>query len=241
MIATSERIAALTMDNKKQTFFWLHAKKCAGSSFRKSFTPPYVQTEGRETRPKPFIAVPKEEWNDVLNNFRIPLGEYDYKRMLFAKKFLYTDEEFNAMFKFVIVRNPYDRLVSSWKFLFGYRQTDVKRFLMKHSFRYFVSNLNYLLENKDQAHRRIAMHIAPIWSDITDLDGNLLVDQIFKLENINSDIEIIYEKIGTNIPSLSKANVNRKDNAYRKYYNKTTRKLMEKVYGDDIEKLGYSF
>jgi hypothetical protein len=112
---------------------------------------------------------------------------------------------------------------------------------MKHSFHYFLSNLNYLLENKDQAHRRIAMHIAPIWSDITDLDGNLLVDQIFKLENINSDIEIINEKLGTNIPSLSKANVNRKDNAYRKYYNKTTRKLMEKVYGDDIEKLGYSF
>ncbi|MFB6258243.1 MAG: hypothetical protein ABEH38_06090, partial [Flavobacteriales bacterium] len=70
------------------SFFWLHIKKSGGESFRETFTPPYVQTK-RKRNFKPFIALPKAEWNDALNNYRLPLGEYDYKRMLFAKRFLY--------------------------------------------------------------------------------------------------------------------------------------------------------
>lgn len=229
------------MANTTLPFLWLHIKKSAGTSFRDSFTPPYVQTKNRETHPKPFITAPKEEWNDILNAYRIPLGEYDYKRMLFAQKFLYSEEEFKQMYKFVIVRNPYDRAVSCWKFLFRPRQTDIRYMLMKYSFSYFASQLPRILKNYNQQHRRLAMHVAPVWSDITDEKGTLLVDDIFKLENINHAIESINQKLGTNIKTFSKKNVNRSNNDYRKYYNAKTRKLIEEIYKDDIEHLGYSF
>ena len=38
--------------------------------------------------------------------------------MQFAKKFLYSEEEFQAMYKFTVVRDPYERIFSAWKYLF---------------------------------------------------------------------------------------------------------------------------
>lgn len=226
------------MANTTKPFFWLHLKKCAGNSFRKSFTPPYVQTD-RVKNPKPFIAVPKEEWNDVLNNFRVPLGEYDNKRMLFAKKFLYSEDEFNNMYKFTIVRNPYDRIVSVWKYVFRKRQWQPKRILMKHSFSYFISQLPTIMQKKYD--RFLVTHAAPIWPDITDENGVLLMDEILKLENLGKDIEVLNQKIGTNIKHLSRENVNRQNNSYRKYYTEKTKKKVEELYGDDIKNLKYTF
>lgn len=168
-------------------FFWLHIKKCGGTSFRESFTPPYVLTKRKSTDSQPFISRPKTEWNDILNNYRIPLGEFNNRRMLFAKRYLYRDEEFNAMYKFVIVRNPYDRMVSAWKYLFRKKSILAPRFLlgspklwlMKLNFHYFLKQLPKYWMNKGNRH--ITTHTFPIWPDITDEEGNLLIDEIFKL------------------------------------------------------------
>ena len=219
-------------------FFWLHIKKCGGESFRKTFTPPYVQTD-RVLNPKPFIAVPKQEWNDVLNTFKIPLGEYDYRRMLFARKFLYDRREFNRMFKFVIVRNPYDRAVSAWKYLLRGEQFNPKYKLMKDSFEYFLSELPYHWDNKYDRH--IATHTAPIWNDITDEHGNLLVDRILKLENINNEIKILNDILDTSISDFEHTNQNRESNNYKRYYNNNSKKLVENLYYDDILNNDYTF
>src|SRR5690554_1220020 len=126
---------------RETQFLWLHLRKCGGQSFRKSFTPPYVQSDREDTMP--FIALPREQWNDALNNHRIPLGEYDYKRMLFAQRFLYTAEEFENTYKFTIVRNPFDRTVSLWKYLMitqeSYKLPSNKlRLKLKYSFKRFI-------------------------------------------------------------------------------------------------------
>lgn len=221
-------------------FFWLHIKKCGGQSFRNTFTPPYVQTNRSAVSSKPFIAVPKEEWNDVLNNYRIPLGEYDYRRMTFAKRFLYTKDEFEGMYKFVIVRNPYDRAVSCWKYLF---QTDtprhLKRLRMKYSFASFLSELPSVWETKQDRH--MATHTAPIWSDITDDDNTLLVDDIFKLEDIDGAVSTISQKLGISGRGYSHINKNLRGADYRKYYNSKTRRMIEALYENDIRYLNYQF
>ena len=51
-------------------FFYLHIKKAAGQSMRNFLEDVYIQTDRFD--PKPFIALPKNQWNDNLNNFRIP-------------------------------------------------------------------------------------------------------------------------------------------------------------------------
>ena len=222
-------------------FFWLHIKKCGGQSFRDSFSPIYVQTN-RSKNPKPFIALPRDQWNDNLNNYRIPLGEYDYKRMLFAKKFLYSKEEFQKLYKFTIVRNPYDRAVSLWKYLVntrGFMELDFKsRIRSRYSFSYFLDIIPILWETKKP--RSIATHTAPIWGDVTDNDGNLLVDDIYELEKINEQLAKLSEKINQDITKFN--HINKSPHVhYRKYYNKETKKQVEYLYYDDINNLNYTF
>lgn len=229
----------------KKRFFWLHIKKCGGQSFRETFSPPYVQTD-RSFDYKPFRALSKNQWNDALNNYRRNLGIYDFKRMQFAKKFLYSDDEFSNMFKFVIVRNPYDRLISCWKYLLqnytGHPRNFIckpRHMLMKFSFHHFLKELPHLWENKYDRH--IATHTAPIWSDITDVNGNLLVDYIIKLEQIDDGLKYLNKKLNLNVTEFAHKNKNRNAHAYRKFYDQKTRNLVEKLYKDDIQKLGYRF
>ena len=74
------------MDNNRK-LFWLHVKKSAGMSTRALLSPDYVEVE-RVKKPKNFIQAKPEEYNDILNNFRVVLGEYQFKRCLLAKKYL---------------------------------------------------------------------------------------------------------------------------------------------------------
>ncbi len=225
-------------------FIWLHIKKAGGSSLREALKSVYVETD--KTMGVPFISLPKAEWNDNLNNFRVPLGRYDYRRMLFAKKFLYTPEEFESRFKFVIVRNPYDRAVSCWKYLWRGVVGKVRKFRARHSFGYFLNLLPKLwaeVPPKSSARRWIATHTAPVWPDITDDNGQLLVDHIARLENIEEEIVTICNQIGVPAISFPKANKgeHRESAGYREYYTPKLRAIVEKYYADDLEKLEYSF
>jgi hypothetical protein len=239
--------------NKKNTddqlvlpsFFWLHIKKAAGSSFRNSFTPPYIDTDRSNIFSQPFISLPKNQWNDTLNNYRIPLGKYDFKRMLFAKEFLYTKEEFDNLHKFCIVRNPYSRAVSCWKYLTLVNKSNFKKFAtlrilkQKVSFQYFLEALPEYWETKEDRH--IATHTAPIWNDITDNKGELLMDSIFRLENMEEDFKKIKQIVNCSSTSMSHINNTKNNTNYRKEYTTKTKKLVEKYFGEDLEKLSYSF
>lgn len=232
------------MIEEKRKIFWLHIKKAGGTSMRDMFNDFYQLQEKRYTYPKPFIALPKEQWNDILNNYRVPLGEYDFKRMLFAKEFLYSDQEFESMYKFTVVRNPYDRAVSAWKYLGRNRFFDFKYYRMKRSFEYFLSCLP---EYFDQRFKQIyhlgyvGLHIAPVWDDITDEKGNILIDKVVKLENFNEDISDLNKIIGKKIELDVRNNKGARDPNYRKYYNKKTIKLVEGIFYNDINEFNYNF
>ena len=58
-------------------FFWLHIKKSAGQSVRKALKPYYVEVD-RVLKPRNFIQANYNEYNDILNNYRINLGNYQF-------------------------------------------------------------------------------------------------------------------------------------------------------------------
>ena len=230
---------------KEPVFFWLHIKKCGGTSFRKTYTPPYIQTD-RIGNYKSFEDLPPEEWNDALNNYRVELGDHDYRRMLYAKEFLYSDDIFKRMFKFTIVRNPYDRIISAWKYFYGNGWAKYRRIrkqpsnlIRKFSFEYFLHSLPGIWESRSD--REIATHSAPIWPDITGKEGEALLDRIYKLEQMHEMIEELNDKFDLNVAQLDRDNINRHSTTYRRYYNVRTRQLVEKYYGDDILQLDYEF
>lgn len=85
-------------------FFWLHVRKSAGFTTRALLQPYYVEVD-RAKKPKTFIQATPDEYNDILNNYRIVLGDYQFRRCLFAKKYLYPDQ-WDDIFSFAFSREP---------------------------------------------------------------------------------------------------------------------------------------
>jgi hypothetical protein len=210
-------------------FFWLHVKKAGGTSFRATFTPPYVQSD-RRAPARSFAEAPKAEWNDMVNNFRIPLGEHDFRRMLFARDHLYGAEEFGRMFRFVIVRNPYDRALSCWHYLTGGIGGSA-------GFERFLESLPWEWTSKHNRH--LATHTAPVWPDITDDAGNLLVDEIYKLEEIDAVMPDLCGRLGVSPGSFQHANGGLVRQLRGDEHTPRTRALVETLYADDLRGLGY--
>ena len=220
-------------------FLWLHIKKSGGQSIRRAIGSAYVETARKNARP--YIALPEAEWNDNLNNFRIPLGPFDYRRMLFARDYLYP-RDFHSRFKFTVVRNPYARAVSAWRYLTrrGIMQCFWPRYRYRYRFTDFLAMLPDAWESK--RNRPLATHTAPVWPDIIDERGTPLVDFTACLETIENDFQIIAQRLSLpEYRAFPRINHNLQSSQYQKAYNRRSRQLVEELYSQDIENLGYKF
>ncbi|ORT50697.1 hypothetical protein ST37_08230 [Vibrio sp. qd031] len=217
-------------------YLWLHIRKAGGTSLKEILGPSYAVSEWKYGTP--FVALDKSQWNNNLNNHLVSLGEYEYKRMLFAQKFLYTEQEFAEMYKFAIVRNPYFRAVSCWKYLTKHWTLTKPRLMMaKRSFPYFLDMLPEFWETRFDRH--VSTHTAPMWQDITDEHGTVLLDDVFKLENIHNDIVTICDKLGVEQHALKKKNSSNINN-YDEYLTPKNIARIEGLYHEDIEHFGYT-
>ena len=70
----------------KKFFFWLHIKKIRWSVHTSIVRPHYV-TVDRGRFPANFIQSEKREYNDILNNYRVVLGKYQFKEPCLQKNF----------------------------------------------------------------------------------------------------------------------------------------------------------
>ncbi|NNL99894.1 MAG: sulfotransferase family 2 domain-containing protein, partial [Gammaproteobacteria bacterium] len=192
--------------------FWLHVKKSAGISTRALLQPHYREVD-RANKPATFIQSDRVEYNDILNNFRVVLGEYQFRRCLFAKRFLYR-EQWESLYSFVFAREPVDRCISMFFYLYwpdrgfaGNLARIVGRSLATGTFMY---NTRYafdrLLDHAAQArgsdsiYRPLGLHFtthtAPMWDDVPDLDGKVLLTAVFRLENLVDGINSVFEACG---------------------------------------------
>lgn len=81
-----------------------------------------------------------------------------------------------------------------------------------------------------------ATHTAPMWDDITDLDGKVLLKAVFRLENLTEGINTTFEKCGIDKRlSVSKKELNK--NRWRGQYVPTRMQIkkIEDIYFNDFE------
>jgi hypothetical protein len=233
-------------------FFWLHVKKSAGMTTRQLLQPYYVEVD-RINKPKTFIQAKPEEYNDILNNFRVVLGDYQFKRCLFARDFLYPSE-WDNIYSFAFSREPVDRVVSMFYYLYWTDAGFIKN--LKQAVRKYVSSRKLLLNrsyafdafldyverarNSASVFRPLGVHFtthtAPMWDDITDLEGNILLTSVFRLENLVDGINLVFESCGydTRLDQNEKQ-INR--NPHRKPFKPTKEQLgrIKKIYLKDFE------
>lgn len=185
-----------------------------------------------------FVHIPKTAGNGIIKSLfdKKAMGHYS---VIKYKK--YNKNKFKKYYKFTIVRNPWDRLVSAFFYLKqgGMSQADREfsnRYIQKHdNFEEFILSL------EDEEYKNIILswiHFIPQYNFVYH-KGKCLVDYIGKFENLEKSYKVISKKLNIN-KKLKKHNAS-KHKAYYKYYNKKMIDIVYKLYKKDIKLLNYNF
>jgi hypothetical protein len=236
----------------QRQLFWLHVKKSAGITTRSLLKPHYTEVD-RANNSNTFIQALPEEYNDILNNYRVVLGAYQFKRCLYAKKYLYP-KKWEQMFSFAFSREPTDRCVSMFYYLFwkdtGYMKNTARAFTRYIRSKKFIFSTSYAFDVfLDYAHQarcsdsiyyplgnHFTTHTAPMWDDITDFTGNVLLDRVYRVENLIEGINSAFEECGIAKrldSSVKKLNQNKRRKAY--IPNQHQREKIREIYSRDFE------
>ena len=128
----------------------------------------------------------------------------------------------NEYFKFLFIRNPWDRIVSAYE--------HQKQILFKNKGESFEEFLCKIINNN-------------FWMDMFYDEKNYQLDFMGKFENIFNDSQTIFQKIlkeeyqSIDIPHLNAT----KRYSYENYYNEETKKIIEEKFSKTIKLGNYSF
>jgi hypothetical protein len=154
-------------------------------------------------------------------------------------------EEFDAMFKFSFVRNPWERIVSEYRY---------RNYFHHRSFRDF---LQYRLPKPGRTDKY--RHVMPQYQMLYDADGKLLVDFVGRFESLQEDFNQVCAKLGIadsrlphrnpsdkksrnlkrNIRNWLYLNGESRKESYLEFYDAETTAIVGDLYRRDIEAFGY--
>ena len=156
-------------------------------------------------------------------------------------------EAFDSLFKFSFVRNPFERIVSEYRY---------RNYFQHRSFSDFV--LNKLPKpGWDDKYR----HVMPQYDLLYDPDGQLLVDYVGRFESLQRDFDEVCRRIGIEDSRLPHRNPSNKKSRnvkrrvrnalflngengkrhYTEFYDESTKDAVTRLYEKDIEAFGYAF
>ena len=159
-------------------------------------------------------------------------GQQKHKR---AKEYFPADithQMWNDYYKFTFVRNPWDRAVS--EFHWRHNQPNNKP---SKDFKKFLSHCEERITGKKKG--IYWTHAQTQKSYITDAEGNIILNDVFKFEDMTNSIKIISDKL--NIPIELKQHNTSNHKYYKEYYNNETEAIVRRLYKDDIELFDYEF
>lgn len=142
------------------------------------------------------------------------------------------EDIFARYFKFSVVRNPWDRAVSQWRYMTT--RKDLPEF-------FGIGPDAPLADYLEAAAASGHVQALPQWDFLHDTDGARLVDVIGRFETLAQDAAAIFERIGLTGVALPHAMKSERDADYRLYHDARSRALVERLYARDIEAFGYSF
>jgi hypothetical protein len=197
-----------------------------------------------------FVPIPKTGTHSVRQALREHLGPEDIEQVgLFVnKRFPFADlaairhghfsvaqvrpylgeETVSAYFKFGFVRNPFDRFVSYCAFMtrqYGAFEQDPQGTMRK-----------ILFELRPMDH----VHFQTQASLLAREDGQLDVDYVGRVEQMQADYDAVCARIGIPSRALDKVNSSKRGD-YRQYYDQALIDGVAELYRRDLDLFGYSF
>jgi hypothetical protein len=151
----------------------------------------------------------------------------------------FGDKIFNSYFKFMTVRNPWDRVVSYF-FHMKAKGKHCKRY-QKYKIDEFSEFVAELVGPRPRPNTgKLASYYS--WSEV---DGKFILDDYIRYENLENDTLRILNKLNINYNNITYPHMNtyqRKSNKhYTEYYDDETRQIVAEKYAKDIEYFGYEF
>ena len=191
------------ISHKKKCIF-IHIPKVAGTSIIE------------------FLKCSEHNYNNNINIPSFPQGCSKFSpppphfRVIDYVKYGYVSkEQFNVYFKFSFVRNPWDRIVSEYKYRNHPMEYSFKEFLFRH-FPKPSWNDKYC-------------HIIPQYDFLYDENGNNLVDFVGKFENLQKDFNKVCRFLG--IPDKKLPHRNQSQSLFNLRYNQGLGELFTRIRG----------
>lgn len=236
---------------EKKKVIWIKKAKCAGTSFEERmeqmgviyYVNPKTTLEDLECPDNQVICIREALFPYGATLFKEPGGRYRLKgppKLIYdLRRYLHIPfhplgfmldsfPDFMVRYpKFAVVRNPYDKFISSWKYLKSTRNRDLAE---------VIANL------PAKRHLHDWIHIVQLQVDciITKDSSDLLVDQlIYMEEDLDYFISNIVEYLGYSFEKLPKRNRSKRG-AAAEYLNVEISESIFKLFKRDFEVLGYS-
>ena len=195
----------------QKRFLFVHIPKTGGNS---------IQTVLRDYSEDEIVA--KHSRQDGVERFAVRNPKYKLKKHSALAEYRQAlgEEQFAKLFKFTVVRNPWDRMVSFYFTPGRQKEWNAREFekLISET----KSAADYLRLEKDDV----------------DPFGN--VDRIIRFENLEEDFRAVCDQLGLPAASLPKYNRSEREH-YSKYYDAKLREMVGRRFADEIKAFGYAF
>ena len=156
----------------------------------------------------------------------------------------WAPSDVKALPSFAVTRNPWDRLVSAYRFArrghgvggklqAGLWRPEQYRIPQFDTFERFVTDW---LAERDV--RTLDGIFQPQHMFVCDSVGNVLVDHIGRLDDLRPTLEFIRHHIGT-APRVDQSNRSGERLDYKQFYAPKLTKIIAHIYREDIERFGY--
>ncbi len=201
--------------SKKNRFLFCHVPRTGGTSFSEHI---------------------RSHFNCAQRN------QFQHLSMPAAKRLL--GSQFDSLFKFAFVRNPWERLVS-WHGLTAVAHSQFRHDLVPDTspssshWRNFDKFLEQAVTKHTDVDGELRLEFSQ-FHQLADGDGNLLVDDLGRFENYSADSKRFLTKLGVDKSLPIKVNHSHHLH-YSEYYSEFGRDLVAKVFHLDISKFGYEF
>ena len=180
-----------------------------------------------------FIHIPKTAGTSIakalFNQTSRHVPWYEYEKADSAK--------FRKYFKFAFVRNPWDRLVSTYFFLKNGGMNETDRKWAEENIAPYAGFEEFIENWFTESNTWEWVHFRPQYYFICDKQCNIRMDFIGRYENLVNDFKVVAARLGLQA-TLQPGNLS-PHRHYTTYYSNKTYDIVSRIYQKDIKLFNY--
>lgn len=227
-----------------QKLIFVHIPKNAGKSVESAFLGRDGPELGKRTTLNSAFKL-LLRWTSSSIPSRDLLGSLDYtfaaQHLTLREMMNYgfvSDETFAGFRSFAVIRNPFDRAVSS---VFHHFATEIKSGARRiDDPTSFAKALRDWMDERPRDHNQIAHKRSQ--SDFLRLDGpSIMIDELIRYESLREDLTAFCHSNGLPPVEIGWSGRNNRSRDYRDYFSTDARRILTRQYQEDLDVLGYDF